>query len=446
VLLFGFDGVNSSSSQFKRVAVIGLGKQLQVQNLEGEDLFQYKEAIRNAASAGCQLLRSNGGRKIAVESFGHSQAAAEGAFLGLFKYNKLKTPKDPEPEVEVSPLEQELPIAEAWKKGMTLAACQNFARTLTDTPANLMTPTVFTEMAQEGLAGLENVKVIVRDKDWAEQKKMGCLLGVSKGSDEPLKFLEMHYNGDPRGSKPLIYVGKGVTFDSGGISIKPSDGMGLMKGDMGGAAAVVATIRALAQLRVPVNVIGLTPLCENMPSGHATRPGDVLTSMKGLTVEVDNTDAEGRLILADALHYAHEFNPHTIIDVATLTGAITIALGTAAAGVFSSSNKLWNTIASAGDHAGERMWRMPLFPEYKQQIDSQVADLMNTGGRPAGSCTAATFLKEFVSVGEWAHLDIAGVDHESKDRGYLSKGMTGKPVRTLFHIAESYAAANRDKV
>jgi len=390
-------------------------------------------------------LREYRATKIGIESFSEfsavasTQLAAEGAILGLYKYDELQSRKEDKTPLVVNLWQQDAEEnphqkQKEWARGQIIAQAQNFARKLSDTPSNLMTPTIFAKKVEEQFANLANVKILAHDREWAEGQGMGCFLGVTKGSLEPPKFLEVHYNplgGQSKKHAPLIFVGKGVTFDSGGISIKPADGMGMMRGDMGGAAAVVATIWALASLGVPVRAISLTPLCENMPSGAALKPGDVLRAMNGKTIEVDNTDAEGRLILADALVYAHTFAPAAVIDVATLTGAMGVALGAGASGVFTTSDKLWREMDEAGWKTDSRMWRMPLFSSYKKQIKSNYADLKNTGGRPAGSCTAALFLKEFVTTPAWMHIDIAGVMHSDDRNAYLPKGMSGEPVRTL---------------
>ncbi|KAG7221896.1 hypothetical protein INR49_016922 [Caranx melampygus] len=261
---------------------------------------------------------------------------------------------------------------------------------------------------------------------WIEEQQMGAFLSVSKGSEEPPVFLELHYNGSPDSTQaPLLLVGKGITFDSGGISLKPSSSMDAMRADMGGAATVC-----------------LAPLCENMPSGKATKPGDVVTAKNGKTIQVDNTDAEGRLILADALCYGHTFNPRAIVNVATLTGAMDVALGSAATGVFTNSDWLWEQLHKASVVTGDRVWRMPLFQHYTRQVtDSQLADLNNIGkySRSGGACTAAAFLREFVTAPHWAHLDIAGVMSNKDEIPYLRKGMSGRPTRTLVEFAARLA-------
>ncbi|KAG0692631.1 cytosol aminopeptidase family, catalytic domain-containing protein [Suillus ampliporus] len=348
-----------------------------------------------------------------------------------------------------------------WDRGVIYADAQNFARTLMEMPANMMTPTAFCEHVKAKFSGIPDVEIIVRDEAWAADKGMRTFLSVTQGTDQPAKFLEIHYRGAPsKDAQPLAFVGKGITFDSGGISLKSSAGMKLMRGDMGGAAAVVSSLFASRQAPTPVrccclrstltliypncriNVVAVTPLCENLPGPKATKPGDVIYAMNGKSVEVDNTDAEGRLVLADALYYAStEFKPHTVIDVATLTGAMDTALGEIYTGVFTTSDTLWNRLSAAGESEYDRFWRMPLDEDYGPQIYSSNADLCNTGGRPAGACTAALFLKAFVDGLEgkdgqepsvrWAHIDIAGTMEFTRPVPYQEKGMTGRPVRAL---------------
>ncbi|XP_046685530.1 cytosol aminopeptidase-like [Homalodisca vitripennis] len=322
-----------------------------------------------------------------------------------------------------------------WCCGIVKAESQNLARRLSDTPANLMTPTIFAKNAAEALTS-HGVEVIAHDANWAQDHKMGSFLSVTRGSVEPPVFLEMSYKGGKSGDKPILLVGKGITFDSGGISIKPAGSMSDMRADMGGAACVVATLQAAAKLKLPINIVGLTPLCENMPSGSATKPGDVVVAMNGKTIQVDNTDAEGRLVLADALCYAAQFTPKFTLDIATLTGAMRIALGEAATGVFSNSTALWHQLHQAGALTGDRVWRFPLWDHYtKQMTDFPAADVNNLGkGKGGGSCTAAAFLKEFAPPGDWIHLDIAGVMGPADNLPYLQKGMTGRPTRTLIQL------------
>ncbi|XP_045074236.1 cytosol aminopeptidase [Coregonus clupeaformis] len=313
-----------------------------------------------------------------------------------------------------------------------------------EAPANHLTPSAFADTITHRLAPYaDHVTIHKRSQEWIEEQQMGAFLSVSKGSEEPPVFLELHYNGCPDNThSPLLLVGKGITFDSGGISLKPPSGMDAMRADMGGAATVCSAIVTAAALNLPINIIGLTPLCENMPSGKANKPGDVVTAKNGKTIQVDNTDAEGRLILADALCYAHSFNPRAIVNAATLTGAMDVALGSAATGVFTNSDWLWEQLHKASVVTGDRVWRMPLFEHYTRQVtDCQLADLNNVGkySRSGGACTAAAFLREFVTAPHWAHLDIAGVMTNKDEVPYLKKGMSGRPTRTLVEFAAGLA-------
>uniref|UniRef100_A0A8C5GW97 Cytosol aminopeptidase n=1 Tax=Gouania willdenowi TaxID=441366 RepID=A0A8C5GW97_GOUWI len=421
---------------FPCVAVVGLGK-----NTAGvcgaENWDSSKENVRHAVSAGCRLLQDLEVSHVEVDSCGDAQSAAEGAVLGLFHYDQLKSKKKPKVTTQLHGSNDTV----KWEKGVTYAEGQNLARLLMEAPANHITPTAFANTIEEKLAPHgDRVSVVKRSKAWMEEQQMGAFLSVTRGSDEPPVFLELHYNGLPGGNQPpLLLVGKGVTFDSGGISLKPSASMDAMRADMGGAATVCASIVTAAALKLPVNIIGLTPLCENMPSGKATKPGDVVTAKNGKTIQVDNTDAEGRLILADALCYGHVFNPRAIVNVATLTGAMDVALGSAATGVFTNSDWLWEKLQKASVVTGDRVWRMPLFEHYTRQVtDSQLADLNNIGkySRSGGACTAAAFLKEFVTSTHWAHLDIAGVMSNKDEVPYLRKGMSGRPTRTLVEFAK----------
>ncbi|XP_044274441.1 cytosol aminopeptidase isoform X2 [Varanus komodoensis] len=415
---------------FSSVVVVGLGKKAAgVNQLENWD--EDKENIRAAVAVGCQQVQELEIPFVEVDPCGDAQAAAEGAILGLFEYSEFKQKKKPVVEVQLHGSDG----ADAWKKGLIYAKGQNLARYLMEGPANHITPTRFAAIIEENLKSASS-KVIVhrRDKAWIEAHNMGSFLSVTKGSDEPPVFLEVHYNGSSDANElPLVFVGKGITFDSGGISIKPSANMDAMRADMGGAATICSAIVTAAELKLPLNIIGLTPLCENLPSGKASKPGDVVKAMNGKTIQVDNTDAEGRLVLADALCYAHTFNPRAILDAATLTGAMDIALGSAATGVFTNSNLLWDQLYKASIQTGDRVWRMPLFEHYTRQVtDSQLADLNNIGKyRSGGACTAAAFLREFVTVPHWAHLDIAGVMANKDEVPYLRKGMAGRPTRTL---------------
>lgn len=452
--------------KFPRVAVVGLGKPVEVTGVT-----KWKQSIRVAASIGARALKTKGASSIGIESFEYMKSAAEGSLLGLYNPDVLKTTNDQEGSNGRNDMDQEqrkpvhlFPftlqntafiegnrhlLCEQWKCGLIYAEAQNFSRWLAESPSNMMTPTMFAERVKERVQQLQcssvSLAALVHEQKWAEQQQMGCFLGVAKGSAEPPKFLEMHYRHPSSHrftSKPLVFIGKGITFDSGGISLKPSSGMGAMRGDMAGGAAVVSALLGIAALQLPVgHVIALVPLCENMPSGTALKPGDILISRSGKTVEVDDTDAEGRLILADALHYACSLNPAVIIDVATLTGAIEVALGNAAAGVFTANTQLFERMDRSGKEVGEFVWRMPLLYEnYRKLLKSTIADLKNVGGRSGGACTAAAFLKEFLvpaNARNWIHMDIAAVSKSDEQLGYQPKGMTGVPTRTLIQFVDS---------
>ncbi|XP_037385041.1 cytosol aminopeptidase [Talpa occidentalis] len=415
---------------FPSVVVVGLGKK-EAGVDDQENWHEGKENIRVAVAAGCRQVQDLELSTVEVDPCGDAQAAAEGAVLGLYEYDDLKQKK----KMAVSAKLHGSGDQEAWQKGVLFASGQNLARQLMETPANEMTPTKFAAIIEKNLKSASSkTEVHVRPKSWIEEQEMGSFLSVAKGSEEPPVFLEIHYRGSANASEPpLVFVGKGITFDSGGISIKAAANMDLMRADMGGAATICSAIVSAAKLNLPINVIGLAPLCENMPSGKANKPGDVVRARNGKTIQVDNTDAEGRLILADALCYAHTFNPKLIINAATLTGAMDIALGSAATGVFTNSPWLWEKLFEASVETGDRVWRMPLFEHYTRQvIDCQLADVNNIGKyRSAGACTAAAFLKEFVTHPKWAHLDIAGVMTNKDEVPYLRKGMTGRPTRTL---------------
>uniref|UniRef100_A0A8C7L5Y1 Cytosol aminopeptidase n=1 Tax=Oncorhynchus kisutch TaxID=8019 RepID=A0A8C7L5Y1_ONCKI len=402
---------------FPCIAVVGLGRNsLGVCGTEYWDTC--KENIRAAIAGGCRVLQNHVLTHIEVDGCNDSQSAAEGAVLGLFTYDDLKTKK----KTRVTTQLHGSGCVSGWEKGVLYGEGQNLARYLMEAPANHVTSVSL---------------------QWIEEQQMGAFLSVSKGSEEPPVFLELHYNGCPDNAQcPLLLVGKGITFDSGGISLKPPSGMDAMRADMGGAATVCSAIVTAAALNLPINIIGLAPLCENMPSGKANKPGDVVTAKNGKTIQVDNTDAEGRLILADALCYAHSFNPRAIVNAATLTGAMDVALGSAATGVFTNSDWLWEQLHKASVVTGDRVWRMPLFQHYTRQVtDCQLADLNNVGkySRSGGACTAAAFLREFVTAPHWAHLDIAGVMTNKDEVPYLKKGMSGRPTRTLVEFAAGLA-------
>jgi leucyl aminopeptidase len=325
-------------------------------------------------------------------------------------------------------LEQALAEAHATADGADLA------RRLGNLPSNICTPSYLAEEAKK-LAREFKLQVDVLEKRDMERLGMGAFLAVANASHQPPKLIVLRYTGAAKGRKPLAFVGKGITFDTGGISLKPAAEMDEMKFDMSGAGSVLGTLRALAGMRAPVNVVGLIPTCENMPGGQATKPGDVVTTLSGQTVEILNTDAEGRLILCDALTYAARFEPEAIIDVATLTGACVIALGHVATGLFSNDDELAEEVREAADEAWDRVWRMPLWEDYQEQLRSNFADFANIGGRPGGSITAACFLARFARGMRWAHLDIAGTAWKSG----REKGSTARPVPLLVRFALRHA-------
>lgn len=318
------------------------------------------------------------------------------------------------------------PAEAGLKQGLAVAAGVQFAKDLGNLPPNICTPTYLAEQAL-AMVKTHGLKVEVLERADMEKLGMGSLLGVARGSVQPPKLIVLQHKKGKKSQKPVVLVGKGITFDSGGISIKPGADMDEMKYDMCGAASVLGTFRAIAELDLPINAIGIIPTCENMPDADALRPGDVLTSMAGITIEVLNTDAEGRLILCDALTYAERFEPAAVVDIATLTGACVIALGHHASGLFSNQDSLASELLTAGVAAADRAWHMPLWEEYQPQLDSNFADIANIGGRAGGSITAACFLSRFTKKYDWAHLDIAGTAWKSGKE----KGSTGRPVPLL---------------
>ena len=311
--------------------------------------------------------------------------------------------------------------------GEAIGTGQSFARDLGNLPPNICHPTYLAEQAQNLAKGQRKLKVEVLGEKDMEKLGMGSFLAVSKGSDQEGKLIVMEYNGGKKGDAPVVLVGKGITFDTGGISLKPGAGMDEMKFDMCGAASVLGVMKALLAAKLPINVVGVIAAAENMPSGNATRPGDIVSTMSGQTVEILNTDAEGRLVLCDALTYIGKYNPAVVIDIATLTGACVVALGKVVSGLFSPSDELANDLLAAGQRSNDRTWRMPVWDDYQELLDSPFADIANIGGPNGGAITAACFLARFTKTYTWAHLDIAGVAWHSG----AQKGATGRPVPLL---------------
>jgi len=351
----------------------------------------------------------------------------------LYQFNQFKTKNKTDRRrirklVTIVPTRRELALGEkAVRDGKAIANGMKLSRDLANLPSNICTPSYLGEQAKELGKKYKSIKVTVLDEKQMEDLGMRLLLSVSQGSDEPAKLITLEYSGADKNKKTVALVGKGVTFDTGGISIKPSAAMDEMKYDMCGAASVLGTLRAAAELKLPLNIVGVIPTVENMPSGTATNPGDIFTSMSGQTVEVLNTDAEGRLILCDALTYCERFEPDVVIDIATLTGAVIVALGKHACGLISNHNPLARDLLNAGETSGDRAWQLPLWEEYNKQLFSPFADMANIGGREAGTITAACFLSRFTEKYHWAHLDIAGTAWITGK----NKGATGRPVPLL---------------
>lgn len=339
-------------------------------------------------------------------------------------------------DAELTAVKQGLTLGEALAHGVTLA------RELGNLPGNYCTPSHLAHEARQLAKAHKHIKVEVLERPALEKLKMGSFLSVTNGSAQPPKFIVLRYQGAAVSQAPLVLVGKGITFDTGGISLKPGAGMDEMKYDMGGAASVLGTFRTIAALQPKVNLVGLIPTCENMPSGTATKPGDVVTSMSGQTIEVLNTDAEGRLILCDALTYAERFKPAAVVDIATLTGACVIALGHQHSGLFSADDELAQALLGAGQESLDTAWRMPLDEEYGESLKSNFADLGNVGGREGGAITAAVFLSKFTKAYRWAHLDIAG----SAWKSGAAKGGTGRPVGLLTQFILNQANAGADAI
>jgi leucyl aminopeptidase len=363
-----------------------------------------------------------------------AQAAAEGAGLAAWRFDELKSGETP-PRVTrvhvVVPTAAAEAAADAVSVGGVLAAAENRARDLQSRPGNLATPTHLGEEARR-MAEETGMEVEIMGPGELVREGMRAILAVSAGSDEEPRLIVLHHRGGEAGAPPLVLVGKGLTFDAGGISIKPAKGMEEMKYDMSGGAAVLAAMWAVARLGVPRNVVGVVPSSENLLGGSALKPGDVITTRSGTTVEVINTDAEGRLILSDALDYARELDPEAMVDCATLTGAVVVGLGHHAMAVLGTDDDLVRELREAGDRSGERAWPLPLWPEYRKQLESDTADVRNVGGRPAGTITAAAFLREFVGDVPWAHLDVAGTAYgDGGEVSYRRKGGYGVPTRIL---------------
>jgi leucyl aminopeptidase len=419
-----------------RILVMGLGKP--------EDFTL--DRVRIVSAEAVKHLRKIGARQVGSIVHGGfnaaqaTQALSEGALLGLYRFTRYKRDNDDvKKEIEALAIverdRQKLrAMTEAVRRGRIVAEATNVARDLVNEPGNTLTPTELGRRARE-VSRRARIRCQVLGPQELRRLGARALLGVARGSQEPPRFIVLEYRGGRREGPHLGLVGKGITFDSGGISIKPAEKMETMKGDMAGAAAVIAATSAIALLKLPIHVTALVPATENLPSGTALKPGDVLRAMSGKTIEVVSTDAEGRLVLADALHYACTRKVSHLVDVATLTGACVVALGTVNSGAFTNNQALLDKLLAAGRVAGEKIWPMPMDAEYDELIKGDVAEIKNTGGRKGGAITGAKFLQHFVGDTPWVHLDIAGTFETDKEKGYQPKGATGVMVRTLVELA-----------
>lgn len=433
----------ASRQPFRRVLAIGVGD---AAKFELALLARYAGIAvrqlgrRKLETIALVLPESAREQEIAVGSF-----VAEGAYAGSFETSVYQ--ESPEKRVAVSDVAicaegfDAVALDRGIARGTILGEAVNLARRLAITPANDMTPTILADRATD-VASESKLQIDVLDEARARREGMGSFLSVAQGSVQTPKFIVLRYEGDPGSKELLALVGKGITFDSGGISIKPAERMEEMKYDMSGGAAVIAALGALGKLKPKFNVVGIVPATENMPGGKATKPGDIVKAMNGKTIEVINTDAEGRLILADALCYAKKLGATKIIDVATLTGAVVIALGHAAAAVVTNDEAFVKEFLNAGKGGGERFWQMPYYDDYTKQMKSDIADLKNTGGRAAGTLTAAAFLRAFVDdATPWIHVDIAGTAYLDAESAWQAKGPTGIPVRTFVTLTEALAGS-----
>jgi leucyl aminopeptidase len=427
-----------------RVLIAGLGK------AKDFDL----DAVRNVSANVARFLAKPSIRRIAtlchgagiagLPAAGCAQAIAEGAILGSYRFTRHKSKRNDDAgeiaavtivEHDASKLEE---MQQAVQRGTILGTATNLARDLANEPSNHLTPTMLAGRATD-VASTAGIPIEVLERDDMERKGMGSLLSVARGSAQPPKLLTLTYKGRGGEGYDLAIVGKGITFDTGGISIKPAGNMDAMKADMTGAASVIAAIQAIAQLKPAVDVVAIAPCTENMPGGNATKPGDVVTAMNGTTIEILNTDAEGRLVLADALCYARELGARRLVDVATLTGAATTSFGDVCFGIMTNNDELATALERAAGAAGEKTWRLPMFKEYDEYIKSETADIKNVATKGAGTIVGAKFLERFVDDTPWVHMDIANVDMMDKDKGWISKGASGFSVRTLVNLALSLA-------
>ncbi len=431
----------------RRVVIVGMGKRTDLSLERIREAFaKAAQQVRSVNVAEFSTSLDFGDLGLSIESI--AEAVTEGVILGLYRYLPYKT-VDKKDRQKISSLkiyakkEDTKAVRTAVEQAETVARSVCFARDLVSAPANEMTPSILANQAKLHLRG-KGAKVAIMNE--ADMKKLGmnALLGVARGSHESPKMIVVKYNGGKKSARPIVLVGKGITFDSGGISIKPAENMDRMKTDMAGGAAVIATIRAVSELSLPINLVGIVPATENLPGGNAYKPGDILRTLSGKTIEVVNTDAEGRVILSDALTYAGRFKPRVIIDLATLTGACIVALGDHVIGMMGTADEMKGKILQAADITGEKTWELPLWELYDELIKSDVADYKNSGGRAGGAITAAAFLGKFVENYPWIHLDIAGPSWLEKDKPYIPKGASGVGVRLLVQLFRNLLREKQD--
>ncbi|HSG08164.1 MAG TPA: leucyl aminopeptidase [Longimicrobiales bacterium] len=422
-----------------RVVLLGVGT---TEAITGEQLRRLAgRAVRTAERLGLESLALHLDGHGQVHGSELGQACAEGAVLAAWRFTELKAPPEDEPRVSVERVDllgEGGDVGEGVEVGAVIARAENLARTLQSRPGNVATPSHLAAEARR-VAKERGMVVTIFDEARMSQEGMHAILAVSRGSDEEARLIVLEHRGGADGEAPLVLVGKGLTFDAGGISIKPASGMEDMKFDMSGGAAVIAAMQAVAELGVKANVVGIVPSSENLLGGSAMKPGDIIQTLAGKTVEVVNTDAEGRLILADALAWGARMKPAAMVDCATLTGAVVVGLGRHVAGLLGNDDDLVEELRAAGQRSGERCWPLPLWDEYKRQLDSETADLVNVGGRDGGSITAACFLSAFVGDTKWAHLDIAGTAYGDGKLSYQRKGGYGFPTRLLVEWVRSRA-------
>jgi aminopeptidase len=425
--------------RYAAVGVVGLGDECTSFN-EDEQMDEWKEAIRQGSARGCRALQELYMRMIHVESMGHAESSAEGAAMGVWMFQELKD----------SAKQKAIPRLElfgdcdytGWQIGLQKAAAQNLARQLCEMPANLLTPIAFSQAAVEVLTRA-GVNVEVKTRNWTKMLNMNAFNISSGGSCEPAIFLEISYFGCEGDVSPVVLVGKGITFDSGGLALQECSSMKHNRGDMAGAACVVAVCRAVSALQLPINVRGLIPLMENLPGTCGMKPGDIVKATNGKTIQVQYTDYDGRLPMADALAYSAVYNPKFILDVGTLVPEMVETLGTAATGVFSNNDSLYELMRIASIHTGDRVWRMPLWHHFTEKVtglpSADVSDRKRSLGRP---CTAAAFLKEFIPPCDWIHMDTFGISRsDGHTIPYLRRGMSGRPTRTIIEFLAQLACS-----